>query len=60
VAKYGRAYTDAAAGYFGRLAAEVAAEGHVYGTMFDQEVKDIQRDIEWVRFGRGFVAIKKK
>ena len=60
VEKYGRAYTDAAAAYFGRVAAEVAAEGHVYGTMLDPEVKDIQRQVEWVRFGRGFVAIKKK
>jgi trans-aconitate methyltransferase len=59
VEKYGKPYTDAAAAYFGRLAAEVAAEGYVYGTMQDAELKQIQNQVEWVRFGRGFVAIKK-
>jgi hypothetical protein len=37
----------------------VAAEGYVYGTMQDAELKQIQNQVEWVRFGRGFVAIKK-
>ena len=59
VEKYGRAYTEAAAPYFGRLAATFAAEGHVYGTMADAEFKAMQDRIEWVRFGRGFVIIKK-
>lgn len=59
VEKYGRPYTHAAAGYFGRLAAMVGAEGDVYDTTFDQSMNLIQKTIEWVRFGRGFVAIKK-
>ncbi len=59
VEKYGRAYTTPAATYFGRLAANFAAEGHVYGEMADAELKDIQKQIDWIRFGPGFVAIKK-
>ena len=59
VEKYGRPYTTAAADYFGRLAAMVGAEGDVYDLAFDQGMNIIQKQIEWVRFGRGFVAIKK-
>ena len=59
VEKYGRPYTEAAAPYFGRLAATFAAEGHVYGTMADAEFKEMKEQIDWVRFGRGFVVIKK-
>jgi hypothetical protein len=59
VGKYGTPYTVAASPYFGGLAAQVASEGNVYGAMLDPEMKDIQRQVECVRFGRGFVAVKK-
>ena len=59
VTRYGRPYTDAAASYFAKLAAQFCAEGYVYGTMPDPELKEIQKQIDWIRFGRGFVAIKK-
>lgn len=59
VEKYGRQSTEAAAPYFGRLAATFAAEGHVYGTILDFEFKEMLGHIEWMRFGRGFVVIKK-
>lgn len=57
--KYGRPYTMPAATYFGRLAANFSAEGYVYGAMPDAELMDIQKQIAWVRFGPGFVAIKR-
>jgi trans-aconitate methyltransferase len=59
VDKYGRRYTHAAADYFGRLAAMVGAEGDVYGSMSDAPMNIIQKQIEWVKFGRGWVAVKK-
>jgi hypothetical protein len=60
VGKYGTPYTMSAAAYFGWLAAIFSAEGHVYGTMMDAELREIARLVEWIRFGRSFVAIKKK
>ena len=60
VEQYGRHYTEAAAPYFGRLAATFAAEGHVYGTMPDAEFKAMKDEIDWMRFGRGFVIVKKR
>lgn len=59
VGKYGAPYTVSAAAYFGALAAQFAAEGHVYGTMPDSEFREITKLIGWMRFGRSFVAIKK-
>ncbi|QIK78079.1 class I SAM-dependent methyltransferase [Sphingomonas piscis] len=59
VAAYGRPYTIPAATYFGRLAAQFAAEGFVYGEASDTEMRDLQQQIAWMRFGPGFVAIRK-
>jgi hypothetical protein len=59
VDRFGRSYSDTAATYFGRLAAEFCAEHQVYGTMADPELTAIREQIAWVRFGGGFVAIKK-
>lgn len=59
VAKYGKPYTDTAATYFGKLAAQVGAEGPVFGTAADPELTGFQKQIDWVHFGRRFVAVKK-
>lgn len=59
VGKYGSPYTVSAAAYFGGLAAQLAAEGHVYGTMQDAELREIAKLVGWMRFGPSFVAMKK-
>lgn len=59
LAKYGRPHTETAAGYFGKLAAQVGAQGPIYGTRADPELTGFQKQIEWFRFGPQFAAIKK-
>lgn len=58
--KYGTAYTVSTAAYFGQLAAQVGAEGVIYAAMKDEELTAIREQVEWIRFGRRFVAVKKK